>query len=98
MAAIGYTSHEDGLLPEVEETLLEIFGNIYDVKRLAPGRVLATSANVVSHDCSTQGGNSGSALVDVDAGHVSGIHFEGGLTANHAVAAEVVRDRLDAVA
>lgn len=98
VAAIGYTSREDGLLPEVEEILLEIFGTIYDVKRLAPGRVLDTSANVVSHDCSTQGGNSGSALVDVAAGRLSGIHFEGGLTSNRAVPAEVVRDRLDAIA
>lgn len=98
VAAIGYTSKEAGLPPVVEEILLGIFGSIYDVKRFAPGRVLGAESDRVSHDCSTQGGNSGSALVDIETALVAGIHFEGGLTENLAVPGEIVRDRLDAVA
>ena len=98
VAAIGYTSKETGMPAEVEEILTAIFGAVYDLKRLAPGRVLAVGGDRISHDCSTQGGNSGSALVEIESGLVAGIHFEGGLTENHAVPADVVQPRLDAVA
>lgn len=98
VAAIGYTSKERGMPAELEEILVGIFGAVYDVKRLAPGRVLAVAANRISHDCSTQGGNSGSALVEVDTAMVAGIHFEGGLTENYAVPADLVQARLEAVA
>ena len=98
VAAIGYTSEETGVPPELEEILTGIFGAVYNVKRLAPGRVLAIGGGHISHDCSTQGGNSGSALVEIESGLVAGIHFEGGVTENHAVPADVVRARLDAVA
>jgi len=98
VAVIGYTSKVGGMPAEVEEILEHIFGSIYDVKRLAPGRILSTGGDQVSHDCSTQGGNSGSALVDLESALVSGIHFEGGLTENFAVPAQLVRSRLDALA
>ena len=52
----------------------------------------------VFHDCSTLGGNSGSAVVELDSGRVAGIHFKGGLRRNYAIAAPRVRERLDAVA
>lgn len=98
VAAIGYTSEETGMPPEIEEILTGIFGAVYDVKRLAPGRVLAVAGDRISHDCSTQGGNSGSALVEIESGQVAGIHFEGGVTENYAVPADLVRARLDPVA
>lgn len=98
VAAVGYTSREPGMPPEVEEILAGIFGNLYDVKRLAPGRVLRTDTASVAHDCSTQGGNSGSALLDIATALVAGIHFEGGISENLAVPAEVVRERLERVA
>lgn len=97
VAAIGYTSEEAGMPPEVEEILAGIFGAVYDVKRLAPGRVLAVAGDRISHDCSTQGGNSGSALVEIQSGLVAGIHFEGGVTENYAIPADVVRARLDSL-
>lgn len=98
VAVIGYTSRATGMPPEVEDILTNIFGTIYDVKRLAPGRILGAANDRVSHDCSTQGGNSGSALVDIETALVAGIHFEGGLAENFAVPAKVVEDRLAAVA
>lgn len=98
VAAIGYTSREPGMPPEVEEILESLFGGIYDVKRLAPGRVLGTGADQLSHDCSTQGGNSGSALVDIETALVAGVHYEGGLSENFSVPVGRIRERLDALA
>lgn len=95
VAAIGYTSKVTGMPPEVEEILAGIFGAVYDVKRLAPGRVLAVAGDRISHDCSTQGGNSGSALVEIESGLVAGIHFEGGVTENYAIPTDIVRARLE---
>ena len=41
----------------------------------------------ITHDCSTLGGNSGSAVIDLATGHVIGLHFAGAyLKANYAVA------------
>lgn len=49
----------------------------------------------LAHDCSTLGGNSGSAVVDPVSGHVLGLHFAGvELQANFAVPAwELARDQ-----
>jgi S1-C subfamily serine protease len=56
-----------------------IFANIYDVKRLQPGEIMAVTLarKVMSHDCSTLGGNSGSCVVDLDTQRVVGLHFRG---------------------
>lgn len=97
VAAIGYTSRVFGMPPEVETILEAIFGGVFDVKRLAPGRILEVAAGFLAHDCSTQGGNSGSALVDIETGRVAGIHFEGGISENLAVSAAEVQARLDAL-
>ena len=95
VAAVGYTAEEPGLIPEVQEILSALFGAIYDVKRFAPGRVLRADAQQVAHDCSTQGGNSGSAILDIETALVAGIHFKGGITENQAVPAAVVRTLLN---
>jgi V8-like Glu-specific endopeptidase len=56
-----------------------IFGGVYEKKRLAPGRV--TSVNnaekIISHDCSTLGGSSGSCVIDLPTNSVIGLHFQG---------------------
>ena len=79
-----------------------IFGGVFDVKRLQPGK-LKTRRNVesfghevdaVTHDASTLGGNSGSAVVDLSTGEVIALHFAGRyLDANFAVPTyELARD------
>jgi endonuclease G len=55
------------------------FGGLYDVKRFAPGKVLQalSGETVLSHDCTSLGGNSGSPLLSLEQGKVVGLHFAG---------------------
>jgi hypothetical protein len=67
-----------------------IFQGIYNVKRLQPGEIMGMAqddANIMYHDSSTLGGNSGSPVFDLETNKVIGLHF-GGLyrEKNHAVA------------
>jgi hypothetical protein len=94
VATIGYPA-EDSRIPD-QALVLHIFGNIYNKKRLAPGQVQAARSDLVTHDCSTLGGNSGSPLFRLDTGEVVGLHFAGlYLRENRSVPAALIRDRLD---
>ncbi len=76
-----------------------IFDGIYNVKRLAPGRVTAVAGDdLLHHDATTLGGNSGSVVVDIDSGKAIALHF-GGLEhqLNEAVQAPRLRLVLDRV-
>jgi endonuclease G, mitochondrial len=91
VAVVGYPAKDSrndaGLMQS-------IFGDIYDVKRFAPGHVntVPKDAWYLTHDCTTLGGNSGSAVLGVDSGKVVGLHFGGQFRkANYAVKASVVR-------
>ena len=74
----------------------------YYVNRLQPGVVRARAevqsfdnrVNAMTHDASTLGGNSNSAIIDVDSGEVVALHFAGEyLKANYAVPMfELARD------
>lgn len=72
----AYDSYRNPLSPTDAE---RIFGNVYDVKRLSPGRVLVESydSTIFTHDCTSLGGNSGSAIIDVETGYATGLHFGG---------------------
>src|SRR5580704_796194 len=80
----------------------KIFDSQYNVKRLQPGTLRARAkiasfenvVNAMTHDASTLGGNSGSAIVDVENGKVLALHFAGEyLKANYAVPMyELARD------
>ena len=61
------------------EQLRQIFADVYDVKRLQPGRTVgySTMYSAIEHDCSTLGGNSGSPVVDLETHQVIGLHFGG---------------------
>lgn len=66
-----------------------IFANIFNVKRLQPGFVTRwdQASRILSHDCSTLGGNSGSCVVDLETHTVIGLHFGGRyLQSNSAIA------------
>jgi endonuclease G len=100
VVVIGYPARDD----RSDLTLQDrVFSKIYNVKRLQPGVLRARAAiqsfentvNAVTHDASTLGGNSGSAVIDVDTGEVVALHFAGEyLKANYAVPMyELARDR-----
>lgn len=75
----------------------DIFGDVFDVKRFAPGKVSHTgeSEHWFVHDCATLGGASGSPVIALDTGKVVGLHFSGRfLEGNFAVKASFVADAM----
>src|SRR5260221_9158579 len=91
-AVIGYPAY-DSHIPE-SELMERIFGKVYNKKRLAPGAVTAVEGECILHNCSTLGGNSGSAVVDLDSGAALGLHFSGTFfTTNYAVRADLLARR-----
>jgi endonuclease G, mitochondrial len=100
VAVIGYPALDPRNKVELQN---RIFRGVFNVKRMQPGK-LRTRADIesfghtisaVTHDASTLGGNSGSAVVDVETGLVVALHFAGlYLKANYAVPGrELARDR-----
>lgn len=91
VVVIGYPALDPRNNVEVQN---RVFGGIFNVKRLQPG-LLRQLGDVVSfghqvaavtHDSSTLGGNSGSAVIHVATGEVVALHFAGRyLEANYAV-------------
>jgi hypothetical protein len=70
--------------------MVRIFEGVFHVKRLQPGKAAGLRVHgqreVLGHDCSTLGGNSGSCVVDLATGRVAGLHFRGDWQEiNHAV-------------
>lgn len=72
-----------------------IFAGMFGVKRMLPGQIgrfertpgLKDVVEALTHDASTLGGNSGSAVIHVATGEVLGLHFAGEyLKTNYAVA------------
>ena len=58
--------------------MLKYFDNIYEVKRLSPGQLTGVEhQSWIQHDCTTLGGSSGSAVIDLESGEVVGLHFSG---------------------
>jgi endonuclease G, mitochondrial len=96
VAVIGYPA-KDSRAPDAQ-LVHSIFGDVFDKKRLAPGQLTETKPDVLLHDCSTLGGNSGSVLLDLATGQAVGLHFAGRfLQTNYAVPAAVVAERLEQV-
>ncbi|MDT0353609.1 DNA/RNA non-specific endonuclease [Pseudonocardia charpentierae] len=99
VAVIGYPAFDPRNDAMVQN---EVFGGIYNVKRLQPGRIgerdsltsFGKTVSALTHDSSTLGGNSGSLVLDVQSGEVVALHFAGRyLKANYGVpAAELARD------
>lgn len=95
VAVIGYPAKD--ARTRIPEEMARIFGDIYDVKRLAPGQLVrsADEHGLANHDCTTLGGNSGSAVLDLQSGDAVALHFAGReQDRNLAVPAPVVHSRL----
>jgi endonuclease G, mitochondrial len=94
VAVIGYPAEDHR--HNVLDAMRRIFDGIYEVKRLAPGKVMGAFPDFFTHDCTTLGGNSGSAVVDFARGEAVGLHYGGTPhTANFAIPAPLITDRLD---
>lgn len=94
VATIGYPA-ADSRVPD-QDLVRKLFGDVYNVKRMAPGQLLKPREELVLHDCSTLGGNSGSPIVDLLTGNAIGLHFSGlFLRENRGVPAAVLKDRLE---
>jgi endonuclease G len=107
VAVVGYPIEQYLPTQELRDLRARLFGSVYGVKRLMPGRLMdrhRTTASspaggerevaAVGHDASTLAGNSGSAVIDVETGTTLGVHVKGlALDANFAVPAwELARD------
>ena len=100
VAVIGYPALDARNNVDLQN---RIFRGLFNVKRMQPGRLRARAGiesfrhmvSAVTHDSSTLGGNSGSAVVDIATGMVVALHFAGiYLKANYAVPTlELARDR-----
>lgn len=76
VALIGYPAYDT----RNDVTAMErYFRGLYDVKRFAPGLITraAGAGSVISHDCTSLGGNSGSILLSLESGAAVGLHFAG---------------------
>ena len=99
VAVIGYPAFDHRNDPAIQA---QVFGGVYDVKRLQPGRAGARervesfgkAVLALTHDSSTLGGNSGSLVLDVQSGEIVALHFAGRyLKANYGVpTGELARD------
>lgn len=99
VAAIGYPAFDGRNDRDVQN---DLFRKVFGVKRLQPGTLGGSQQTesfgkmvpAVRHNCSTLGGNSGSALVDLETGEVVALHFGGkyGVINFGVPAAELAKD------
>ncbi len=72
---IGYPAYDTR---NVHKHMEAYFKGLYDVKRFAPGYLKkGDELGILSHDCTSLGGNSGSPLISLDRGVIVGLHFAG---------------------
>jgi endonuclease G, mitochondrial len=82
VAAIGYPAFDTRNDATVQN---DLFRKVFGVKRLQPGTLdgrgdtesFGKMVSALRHNCSTLGGNSGSALVDFATGQIVALHFGG---------------------
>lgn len=94
IGVVGYPARDSRNDPVV---MADIYNDIFDVKRFAPGEVVLPGDFTwyLTHDASTLGGNSGSAILDLATREVVGLHFGGSFRkTNYAVKASVIKDVL----
>lgn len=93
LCVVGYPAKASSRVIPDQALMQDLYRGVYDVKRIAPGFVARQEQELIVHDCTTLGGNSGSALVVMQTGEVAGLHFAGiYLRENQAVPANLLRD------
>jgi endonuclease G, mitochondrial len=94
VALVGYPAYDTR---NDADDQARYFRDLYDIKRFAPGKVMQalSGRTVLTHDCTSLGGNSGSPLVRLSDGKVVGLHFSGryGIS-NSAVGVQTLRQLL----
>ncbi|NEK35624.1 DNA/RNA non-specific endonuclease [Rhizobium leguminosarum] len=91
VAAVGYPAW-DGQRND-PQLMASLFGGVYDVKRFSPGLIVGDTEGgvILQADYTSLGGNSGSAVIDLDTADVVGLHFGGVFRqTNSAVAIDIV--------
>lgn len=94
IAVVGYPAKDSR---NNSGLMADIFEDIYDVKRFAPGEVVTPGGDTwyLTHDASTLGGNSGSSVINLETQKVVGLHFGGSFRkTNYAVKASVIKSIL----
>ena len=93
VVTIGYPARAPKSVIPNQDLMKELYRDRYDVKRAAPGYTMAVRDDVSLHDCTTLGGNSGSAVLDLKTGEAIGLHFAGLYRElNYAVRASVLNE------
>jgi endonuclease G len=94
IAVIGYPTEDSR---NDAFAMKKIFGGVYNVKRLSPGKVrgIDFDGKRLVHDCTTLGGNSGSVVINLNTGKACGLHFSGNYRVNnYAVSVGWLKSRL----
>ena len=92
VVVIGYPARASSDVIPDQDRMERLYGRVYDVKRAAPGKIDDPSRGWTTHDCTTLGGNSGSAVLDLKTGHACALHFAGlYLVENYSVPASTLR-------
>jgi phospholipase D-like protein/trypsin-like peptidase len=91
VAVVGYPARAPSSIIPDQARMDQLYGGVYDIKRIAPGLTDNPSRGWATHDCTTLGGNSGSVVLDLKTGEAVGLHFAGlYLIENYAVPASVI--------
>jgi Trypsin-like peptidase domain len=92
VVVVGYPARTPTCVIAEQACMDRIYGGIYDVKRIALGLMGPPSRGWATHDCTTWGGNSGSAVLDMRSGKAVALHFAGlYMVENYAVPASTIR-------
>ncbi|RQR26177.1 DNA/RNA non-specific endonuclease [Burkholderia sp. Bp9142] len=94
VALIGYPAYDSRNDADAQA---RYFRDLYEVKRFAPGKILRKpDGGILTYDCTSLGGNSGSPVIRLEDGKVVGLHFSGVYgKANTAVSAKTLSALLD---
>ncbi|QEH35827.1 hypothetical protein OJF2_43840 [Aquisphaera giovannonii] len=95
VAVVGYPAIDSRMDQGV---MRAVFGDVFEVKRVAVGRITGVEGSTLRHDCTTTGGTGGAPIVDLATGEVIGLHLGGQQFGNKfGVTAATIAARLEAI-